>query len=326
MTPAARNPAGAVTLTAPPPRSAGPVVSGSPSARFAHWTAAPAVPLVRLSMRRRRRPGRCARRGRPEVHGVAAEDGRGLGPLPFGQQVHERLVGVGLLLGRADPAAVTPGGRGGAGGEDAARHRREGRGERDGHRLAGGARRGSARSPGCAGARRRRRTATSTPITSAPSRCGLSDLPAPDVPLAATTTTSSGSSDPGREAGGERERDRRRVAARARRCGAAPERARGAAGRGARAGRRATTRRTGAVEPAHAAASASRKSAPQSTTTTSSASRRRGRRTAPCGSARTTTSWPASTSRRGVPRTRSASGVRCGWMLAERAARRSRRR
>ena len=34
------------------------------------------------------------------------------------------------------------------------------------------------------------------PMTSAPSRCGLSDLPAPDVPEAATTVMSSGSSTP----------------------------------------------------------------------------------------------------------------------------------
>ena len=39
------------------------------------------------------------------------------------------------------------------------------------------------------------------PITSAPSRCGLSDRPAPEVPLAATITTSSGSSSPAAKPG-----------------------------------------------------------------------------------------------------------------------------
>ena len=38
------------------------------------------------------------------------------------------------------------------------------------------------------------------PITSAPSRCGLSDLPAPDVPLTAVTTTS-GAASPAASAG-----------------------------------------------------------------------------------------------------------------------------
>ena len=40
----------------------------------------------------------------------------------------------------------------------------------------------------------------------------------------------------------------------------------------------------------------------------------------PCGRARKTTSWPASTSGVVSSRTRSASGMRCGWMLAERLA------
>ena len=42
--------------------------------------------------------------------------------------------------------------------------------------------------------------ADSEPITSAPSRCGLSDLPAPDVPLTAVTTTS-GAARPAASAG-----------------------------------------------------------------------------------------------------------------------------
>ena len=39
------------------------------------------------------------------------------------------------------------------------------------------------------------------PITSDPSRCGLSERPAPDVPEAATTTTSSGSVSPAAKPG-----------------------------------------------------------------------------------------------------------------------------
>ena len=42
--------------------------------------------------------------------------------------------------------------------------------------------------------------AARAPITSAPSRCGLSDLPAPDVPLTAVTTTS-GAASPAANAG-----------------------------------------------------------------------------------------------------------------------------
>ena len=38
-------------------------------------------------------------------------------------------------------------------------------------------------------------------MTSAPSRCGLRDLPAPEVPLAATMTTSCGSSSPATKPG-----------------------------------------------------------------------------------------------------------------------------
>ena len=49
-------------------------------------------------------------------------------------------------------------------------------------------------------------------MTSLPSRCGLADLPAPLVPLAATTTTS-GSTSPAASAGAQRQGDRGRVAA-----------------------------------------------------------------------------------------------------------------
>ena len=140
VTPAARNPAGAVTLTAPPPTVGSPVVSGRPRARLAHWMAAPAVPLVRLSTARDGDdpPGALVERDL-DLHHVAAEDVRRPRPLPLGQQAHERLVGVRLLPRGADLGRRRArGGPGGAGGEDAARHRREGGGEGDGDRAAGG--------------------------------------------------------------------------------------------------------------------------------------------------------------------------------------------
>ena len=167
---------GAVTLTAPPRPAAGPSVSGRPRARFAHWSAAPAVPLVRLSMRRRRRPGRrrssratcrwpCWRR---RVGGAR--------PAALGQQVDERLVGVGLGPGPRTSAASTPG-RGPARCTVARMPRGIGASvgvneTRD--RLRRRPRRGTARSRGCAGGRRPRRTGVIEPMTSVPSRCGLS--------------------------------------------------------------------------------------------------------------------------------------------------------
>ena len=50
------------------------------------------------------------------------------------------------------------------------------------------------------------------PITSLPSRCGFSDLPAPEVPQAGDDHDVVGLEQPGGEARGERERDRGRVA------------------------------------------------------------------------------------------------------------------
>ena len=78
-----------------------------------------------------------------------------------------------------------------AGGEDAARHRRQRRRERDRDRL----RRLPAAVRFCSISGVCRCTPPTpygdiAPMTSAPSRCGLSDLPAPEVPEAATTTTS----------------------------------------------------------------------------------------------------------------------------------------
>ena len=92
-----------------------------------HWTAAPAVPLARLSTtatatsRRTRLVD-----GDLHLHGVGAEHGLGLRPLALGQQVDERLVGVRRRVGVADLVrgdAVEQGRL--DGGEDAARHRHE---------------------------------------------------------------------------------------------------------------------------------------------------------------------------------------------------------
>ena len=110
-----------------------PVVSSMPRARFMHWTAPPAVPLVRLSRAATaisRRGGRVD--GHLHVHRVGAQHRLRLRPLPAGQQPDEGLVGVGRrvhlvrLLG-----AESVGDRSRAGGEDAARHRHQHRGEGD---------------------------------------------------------------------------------------------------------------------------------------------------------------------------------------------------
>ena len=101
-----------------------------------HCTAAPAVPLARLSTA----PTTTARPCRPgggvdgdlEVDGVRAEHGLGLGPAALGQQVHERLVGVGRFVGAAQGRGRRTGGDGGrAGREDAAAGRHQDRGEAD---------------------------------------------------------------------------------------------------------------------------------------------------------------------------------------------------
>ena len=132
---------------------------------------------------------------------------------------------------------------------------------------AGGAR-GSGSSRGCAGGRRRRRTALIEPMTSLPSRCGLSALPAPEVPEAATTTAS-GSASPAAYAGNERQGDGGRDSSRGRRCAWCPRSASRWPGQlgqavGPGAGVRAS-RRTSPSRPGRC----SRKSAPQSTTRTS---------------------------------------------------------
>src|SRR3954468_15185976 len=75
--------------------------------------------------------------------GVRAEHLRRRRPLTLGQQVHERLVGVGLLVGGPGGGLVGAGPQlRRAGGEDAAAHRHEGRGEAHAHRLAGRLREG----------------------------------------------------------------------------------------------------------------------------------------------------------------------------------------
>ena len=91
------------------------------------------------------------------------------------QQVDERLVGVGVLPRGPDRRGVRPRCQpGGRGGEDAAGHGDQRRRERRPTPAPRRPRRGSARSPGCAGARRRRRTAQRSPGPRSPSRCGLS--------------------------------------------------------------------------------------------------------------------------------------------------------
>ena len=103
--PAARKPSGAVTpwvrtsrVLLPIPRSrryshdGKPSVSGQPSARFIDCTAAPPVPLTRLSI------AQTATNmlavfvdGDRDVRGVAADHRAGLRKLTLGQQMHERL-------------------------------------------------------------------------------------------------------------------------------------------------------------------------------------------------------------------------------------------
>ncbi len=139
------------------PLTGRPVVSGRSRARLADWTAPPAVPLVRLSIAATTttRPARGVD-GDLEVDGVRPEGVRGPRPATLGQHVDERLVGVRLDPRGADGAGVGGHARPqprGAGGEDAAGHRGQRRGERDPNRFARGRHRGSAPSPGCAGGR-----------------------------------------------------------------------------------------------------------------------------------------------------------------------------
>ena len=133
--PVARKPAGAVTPWVRTSRGRcrsvvghgatptidSPSVSGQPSARFIDCTAAPPVPLTRLSM------AAIATNvlgvlvdGDRQLRGVAADHRAGLRQLALGQQVHERLGVVGLFVGGAQ-LRQRRGGAGGAGGQDAAR-------------------------------------------------------------------------------------------------------------------------------------------------------------------------------------------------------------
>src|SRR3954452_4259817 len=164
-TPAARNPAGTVTLTMPSVRSRGalrsslvprcdahaPVRSRGDSDDGETGGLRQAEGEVRaLDCGARGALGEVVDRGHDhepagvrvdrDLHrrGVRAEHlGRG-GPLPLGQQVHERLVGVGLLVGGPRLLGVGAGGqRRGAGGEDAPAHRHQRRREVHAHRPTG---------------------------------------------------------------------------------------------------------------------------------------------------------------------------------------------
>ena len=142
------------------PATGRPSVSGSPRARFAHCTAAPAVPLVRLSMAATTttRPARCVHRDL-HVRVVAAEHGRGAtasAPRAAGGRTARRRtrrpgrphvpdVGAGRQP-RGRQVARIPRGIGASVGV-----------KESGHRTARRERSGSARSPGCAGGRRRPR-------------------------------------------------------------------------------------------------------------------------------------------------------------------------
>ena len=207
-----------------------------------HWTAAPAVPLARLSTAPTATIRSCVLvDGHLQVHGVGPGDRLGLRPLPLREQVHERLVGVRLGVDARRPRRRSRRRSSGrrAGGEDAARHRHQQRREADARPC-----------------RRRARTrfwvisgvcrctpptpyALALPMTSLPSRCGLAALPAPLVPEAATTTTSGSTSR--RRRPGPGSGWRRSGSSRVRRSGSRRRSAR--AGRAARAGRRARCRR-----------------------------------------------------------------------------------
>ena len=87
-----------------------PVDSARPSAMFADWMAAPAVPFTRLStaVTTTTRPARLVDR---EAHerGVRAEHVGGARELPGGQQLHEPLARVGVLPGGADCRGIRAG-------------------------------------------------------------------------------------------------------------------------------------------------------------------------------------------------------------------------
>ena len=201
-------------LTVRPRPWSGRSSSARPSARFMHWTAAPAVPLVRLSTA----PTATIR---PAASSTVTWRCTALEPRTAWVCGHcPRAAGARRARrGRPSrrprgPRRRSTGRRRGAGGEDAAAHRHQQRGEADPDRSAvGEPRRGSARSPACAGGRRRRRTHSTLPITSLPSRCGLSALPAPEVPLARDDHDVAGVDEPGGDGGREGEGGDGRVAA-----------------------------------------------------------------------------------------------------------------
>ncbi len=95
VTPAARKPFGAVTLTGPRRSPLSPAVSGRPSSRLAHCSAWPAAPLPRLSIALTT-TARPASSSTVTCSWQALEpsDRGGVRPAALRQQVDERLVGV----------------------------------------------------------------------------------------------------------------------------------------------------------------------------------------------------------------------------------------
>ena len=138
-TPAARKPARRGDAHWRTPATGSPTVSSRPRARLAFWTACPAAPLTRLSraLTTTARP-LCASAATWSVHAVASCRGGSRRPGAVGQHVHERLDCV-----RRGQRVLQVGGRDSRreprrrGGQDAARHRREHRRERQGDGCAG---------------------------------------------------------------------------------------------------------------------------------------------------------------------------------------------
>ena len=103
-----------LVVMGPSPIVVRPVVSSSPSARFMHWIAAPAVPLVRLSIA----PTATSRPARSsavdlQVDRVGAERRLGLRPFARGEEVDERLLLVrARRTRRARPRRRRPAGSG----------------------------------------------------------------------------------------------------------------------------------------------------------------------------------------------------------------------
>ena len=115
-----------------------PVDSARPSAMFADWMAAPAVPFTRLStaVTTTTRPATSST-ARPMSAVFAPSTSAVRGNWPVGQQLHEQLAGVGVLPGVAHRRGIRAGHDAGRRRrEDAARHRHDDGRERDG-RLRG---------------------------------------------------------------------------------------------------------------------------------------------------------------------------------------------